>query len=68
MPLPLLRQLLLPAVLLTSFCFSAATAAAQQSPATANSADRSFASLEVYPPTVVISSVRDARKVLVTGV
>jgi hypothetical protein len=68
MPLPLLRQLLLSAVLVTLCCSGFAPARAQQPAATAASAERTFASLEVFPPTVVISSIRDARRVVVTGV
>lgn len=68
MPLPLLRQLLLSAVFVTLCCSGSAPAVAQQPAATANSAERTFASLEVFPATVVISSIRDARRVVVTGV
>lgn len=68
MPFTLPQRLILPAYLLTLWCLIPNCALAQQPAATANSADRSFASLEVYPTPVVISSVRDARRVLVTGV
>ena len=39
-----------------------------QESATANQVERSFVSIEAYPTDLVISSVRDERRVLVTGV
>lgn len=41
---------------------------AQDSTPTANSAERTFSGLEVYPSEIVLSSIRDARRILVTGV
>ncbi len=41
---------------------------AQDSGASANSVERTFVSLEVYPKELTISSLRDTRRTLVTGV
>jgi hypothetical protein len=41
---------------------------AQDSTPTANSAERTFSGLEVYPTEIVLGSIRDARRILVTGV
>ncbi|MCA9012915.1 MAG: DUF1553 domain-containing protein [Planctomycetaceae bacterium] len=49
-------------------CSAAFCVADEQTAATANSAVREFVSLEVYPPELTISSIRDSRRVIVTGV
>ena len=41
---------------------------AQDSTPTATSAERTFSGLEVYPTEIVLGSIRDARRILVTGV
>ena len=41
---------------------------AQETPGTAKSAERTFSGLEIYPAELILGSIRDARRVLVTGV
>jgi len=53
-------------LVLTSLLFPAVSA--QETPSTAKSAERAFSGLEVYPAEITLGSIRDARRVLVTGV
>ncbi len=57
------------AVVLTSCLLVVSIASADETTAkTANSAVRNFVSLEVYPTDVTLSSIRDSRRMIVTGV
>lgn len=49
-------------------CAASFCVADEQTAVTANSAVREFVSLEVYPPELTLSSIRDSRRVIVTGV
>jgi hypothetical protein len=54
--------------LTTWLCVASFCVADEQTAATANSAVREFVSLEVYPAELTLSSIRDSRRVIVTGV
>lgn len=56
------------ALVISSLLMTLAASADETTAKTANSAVRNYVSLEIYPVEVTLSSIRDSRRVIVTGV